>query len=150
VPGVSFRRASSAELVAEGTAFDIVISNHLLHHLEEDALTTLLDDSARLATRLVVHNDIARSRLAYLAYAVASKPFGGQSFIHVDGLLSIRRSYRARELAARVSGPWSVRDQFPARLLLLADEPGLRHIGLNHTGLNRTGLNRTGRRPPEG
>lgn len=116
--GLTFRRASSAELVAEGAQFDVVWSNHLLHHLDPGELADLLSDSARLAQRLVLHNDIARSRWAYLGYAVASKPFGHGSFIHVDGLLSIRRSYRVGELAAALPVGRSAVSPFPARLLV--------------------------------
>lgn len=120
-PGVTFRRTTSTQLVQEAARFDVVISNHLLHHLEPGALTVLVDDSRRLARRLVVHNDIARSRPAYAAYAVASRPFGRRSFIHHDGLLSIRRSYRPAELAGSVGPGWRVVEQAPARLLLLWD-----------------------------
>jgi 2-polyprenyl-3-methyl-5-hydroxy-6-metoxy-1,4-benzoquinol methylase len=121
VAGVTFRRAGSADLVAEGAQFDVVVSNHLLHHLDAVELHQLLADSDRLARRLVVHNDIARSRLAYAAYRVVSRPFGRRSFIHIDGLRSIRRSYRVAELAEAVAEPWRVAGQFPARVLLLRD-----------------------------
>ncbi|NHC15835.1 methyltransferase domain-containing protein [Motilibacter deserti] len=119
--GVAFRRASSAELVAAGERFDVVTSNHLLHHLDEAGLAALLADSAALARRLVVHNDIERSRLAYSAYAVATRPLARRSFLHVDGLLSIRRSYRRDELAARVPAGWRVERQRPYRLLLVRE-----------------------------
>jgi 2-polyprenyl-3-methyl-5-hydroxy-6-metoxy-1,4-benzoquinol methylase len=120
-PGVTFRQAGSAVLVAEGAQFDVVVSNHLLHHLDAAELMELMADSDRLARRLVVHNDIARGRIAYAAYAVASQPFGRRSFIHVDGLRSIRRSYRAQELAEVLVEPWRVVRQFPARVLVLRD-----------------------------
>lgn len=118
VAGVSFRAASSADLVEEKAQFDIVISNHVLHHLETPDLRALMLDSERLARRLVLHNDLERSRYAYVVYAVVSRPFRRRSFIHVDGLLSIRRSYHARELAAQVPPGWEVGRLFPARLLL--------------------------------
>lgn len=121
VPGVVFRCASSAELVAEGAGFDLVTSNHVLHHLDDTARDQLLADSSRLARHRVVHSDIARSHPAYLGYAIASWPFGRRSFISVDGRRSIRRSYRADELAAVVAPPWRVVRQLPARLLLVLD-----------------------------
>ncbi|MET0692683.1 MAG: class I SAM-dependent methyltransferase [Propionibacteriaceae bacterium] len=124
VAGLTFRRASSADLLAGGEQFDIVTSNHLLHHLTASELADLVHDSERLARRLVVHNDIARSRCAYLGYAVVSRPFGTRSFIHIDGLLSIRRSYRPAELAAQVPPRWRAEPQFPARVLLLRDIGG--------------------------
>jgi len=93
------------------------VSNHLLHHLEPDALQQVLADSERLARRLVVHNDLRRSALAHGAYAVLTRPLARTSFLHDDGLLSIRRSYRPHELADVRPG-WTVQAAAPFRLLL--------------------------------
>jgi len=120
---VRFRRATSTELVAAGERFDVVTSNHVLHHLDPPALATLLADSARLARVLVVHDDIARSRFAYAAYGLATSPWSGRSFVHHDGLLSIRRSYRRAELVAAVPPSWRVVPMLPSRLLLLHEPP---------------------------
>ncbi|OOB90980.1 class I SAM-dependent methyltransferase [Rathayibacter sp. VKM Ac-2630] len=116
-PGVEFRRASSADLVGEGEEFDLVVSNHLLHHLTPQALASLLEDSERLAPR-ALHNDIERSRLAYTAYSVATRPLAAGSFLHYDGSLSVRRSYTAAELRAVVPEGWRVERAAPYRLLL--------------------------------
>lgn len=123
VPNVRYRRMLSADLVAAGERFDIVTSNHLLHHLEQADLAALLADSERLARRLVVHNDIARSGLAYGAYRAATVPLARDSFVHFDGSLSIRRSYRAPELrgALRAIGAddgWRVDTSVPFRVIL--------------------------------
>ena len=48
VGGITFRRAFSSELVAEGAQFDLVVSNHMLHHLTPAELGGLLFDSERL------------------------------------------------------------------------------------------------------
>ncbi|WP_371030816.1 class I SAM-dependent methyltransferase [Pseudoclavibacter sp. JSM 162008] len=119
--GVDFRAASSGELVAAGERFDIVTSNHLLHHLDPHTLTGLLADSAALAP-LALHSDIERGRLALAAFSAATKPLDRGSFVHYDGTLSIRRSYTAPELRAAVPQGWHVRRQFPYRLLLTRDE----------------------------
>ena len=119
--GVDFRAASSSELVDAGERFDIVTSNHLLHHLDPAALSSLLTDSAALAP-LAVHSDIERGRLALAAFGVATKPLDRGSFVHYDGKLSIRRSYTARELQSAVPEGWLVQRQFPYRLLLTRDE----------------------------
>jgi 2-polyprenyl-3-methyl-5-hydroxy-6-metoxy-1,4-benzoquinol methylase len=123
VRGLTLRRTTSSDLVAEGALFDVVVSNHVLHHLDPTQLHRLLCDTDRLARQLVVHNDIARSRLAYVAYGLASRPVAGRSFLRVDGMRSIRRSYRAEELAERVGEEWRVDRQAPARLLLLRQHP---------------------------
>jgi 2-polyprenyl-3-methyl-5-hydroxy-6-metoxy-1,4-benzoquinol methylase len=117
-PGLRFEQTTSRVLADAGSRFDLVTSNHVLHHLDRTALDGLLDDSARLAERLVVHNDIARGRVAYSAYAVATTGTFRGSFIHVDGLRSIRRSYRADELREDVPSAWQVSEQLPFRLLL--------------------------------
>jgi 2-polyprenyl-3-methyl-5-hydroxy-6-metoxy-1,4-benzoquinol methylase len=119
---VEFRQASTADLVAEGRRFDVVVSNHLLHHLDAAALQALLADSERLATRLALHNDLQRSAFAYGGYGLLTWPLARSSFLHTDGMLSIRRSYRPPELAGVRPG-WSVRSAVPFRLHLL-HEPG--------------------------
>ncbi|MGJ0203785.1 methyltransferase domain-containing protein [Leucobacter sp. gxy201] len=117
VAGLSFRETRSRTLVEHGARFDIVISNHLLHHLDDDAFRELLSDSAVLATRLVVHSDIARSRTAYLAFAAAVTPIAPGSFLRVDGLRSIRRSYTLPELEQRLPAEWRAESPGPFRLL---------------------------------
>lgn len=127
VPGLSFERAGSGALRERGERFDVVISNHLLHHLDERAFDELIGDSEALATGLCVHSDIARGRTAYLAFAVAITPFAPGTFLRIDGLRSIRRSYTPPELAARLPADWRVERLGPFRLLALrpgpADDP---------------------------
>ena len=124
-PGLTFARTTSSELVRAGARFDIVTSNHLLHHLDAAERDALLADSQVLARRLVVHNDIARSPVAYGAYLVGTWPWRRSrpeaTFIHDDGLLSIRRSYRASELRAVAPAGWQVARVFPYRLLLVRE-----------------------------
>lgn len=115
--GVSFRRAYSRDLVDEGARFDVVVSNHLLHHLDDDELAELISDSEALATGLCAHSDIVRSRLAYAAFSVAALPVAPGTFLRVDGLRSIRRSYRPEELAARLPEHWAVERPGLFRLL---------------------------------
>ncbi|WP_142031281.1 methyltransferase domain-containing protein [Arthrobacter sp. SLBN-112] len=105
--GVEFRKAHSSDLVSEGARFDVVISNHVLHHLTPEELRGLLADSEILATGKVLHNDLVRSPAAFALFGLAALPFR-QSFIREDGLTSIRRSYTPAELAAAAPPGWSV------------------------------------------
>ncbi|MCG7418010.1 methyltransferase domain-containing protein [Microbacterium sp. ACRRU] len=119
-PGVRFVSRGSSELLAAGERFDIVLSNHVLHHLDPDQLRAFADDSRALARSAVLHADIARGRLAYALYAVGITPLASGTFLRTDGLRSIRRSYRADELASALGAPWRVETPAPFRVLALA------------------------------
>lgn len=98
---VVFECTSSAELVAQGRSFDVVVSNHVLHHLDDGAVRALLTDTRVLCRGLAVHNDLRRSRAAWLAWWVLTLPLAPtRTFARFDGLLSIRRSRTVAELAA--------------------------------------------------
>lgn len=118
-PGLSFRRALSSDLVAEQRTFDLVLSNHLLHHLDEERFAAVLADSRRLARVRVLHSDIARSRTAYALFSVGTWPLFPGSYIREDGLISIRRSFTAAELRDAVPDGWQVTEQGPWRTLLI-------------------------------
>ncbi len=116
-PGLRFVARDSRELLAAGERFDLVVSNHVLHHLDAEALRTFAEDSLTLSRGGVLHADIARGRLAYGLYAVGIAPLAAGTFLRVDGLRSIRRSYRAPELAAALGPPWRVETPAPFRVL---------------------------------
>lgn len=120
---VTYRRAYSADLVAEGCRFDLVISNHLLHHLDDGEVVAVLADSRTLSRGLVLHSDIARSRAAYAAYSVGITPLAPGSFLRTDGLRSIRRSWTRSELARRLPSGWQVDRPAPFRLLARHEAP---------------------------
>jgi len=103
-----FRQAASSDLVAAGEVFDVVVSNHLLHHLDPEEVCRLLRDSERLARRLVVHNDLVRSRAAYRLYSVGVLPLAPGSFLRTDGLRSLRRAYVPQELRELAGPGWAV------------------------------------------
>jgi 2-polyprenyl-3-methyl-5-hydroxy-6-metoxy-1,4-benzoquinol methylase len=118
--GVKFRQATAADLAAEGLSFDLVVSNHVLHHLPEDELPAFLAGSAELCHGKVIHNDLRRSPAAYALFFAGALPFTG-SYIRQDGLTSIRRSYTAAELQAAAPPGWTVRRRAPFRNLLILD-----------------------------
>ena len=119
--GVEYRLIDSTRLADTGERFDVVLSSHVMHHLTPGALRSVLEDSGRLATRLALHSDIARSRLAYAAYAVGITPLAPGSFLRTDGLRSIRRSWTPAELTELVPDGWLVERPAPFRLLALRD-----------------------------
>lgn len=126
---ITYRCALAEELVAEGAQFDVVLSNHVLHHLSESELAAVLRDTRSLVgeSGVVVHHDIARAGAAYVLFRAATALFArtvlAGTFIREDGLISIRRSYTRAELAAVVPEGWTVRTRVPFRLELRW-EPG--------------------------
>jgi 2-polyprenyl-3-methyl-5-hydroxy-6-metoxy-1,4-benzoquinol methylase len=124
-PGLSFRGTDSGALRSEGERFDVVLSNHVLHHLGDDELRAFAADSLALSRGIVLHADIERSPIAYALYAVAITPLAPGTFLRTDGLRSIRRSFRAPELAGVLTGPaWSVRRGAPFRVLAVGRGSG--------------------------
>jgi 2-polyprenyl-3-methyl-5-hydroxy-6-metoxy-1,4-benzoquinol methylase len=121
--GVAYRVADSRRLVAERAEFDIVVSNHVLHHLDAKAFAAFVDDSARLTRTLCVHSDIRRTSLAYTAYAVGITPLAPGSYLRTDGLRSIRRSFTPAELAAALPEGWTAESGRPFRVLAVHRPP---------------------------
>ena len=115
--GVDYRGELSSDLLAAGERFDLVVSNHVVHHLDAPQLAGLLRDSERLAPASL-HADITRGRLAYAGFGMLTWPFFGDSLIREDGLGSIRRSHRPAELERVIPDGWSALPQGPFRYLL--------------------------------
>lgn len=114
---MSFRSAYAADLVEAGERFDVVVSNHVIHHLSPEQLQELFLHSEALGADLALHNDIARGRTAWSLYAVGSLPLAPGTFLFTDGLRSIRRSYTVDELQHEVPRGWTVTAPAPFRVL---------------------------------
>lgn len=123
LPRVRFLCADADALLDAGESFDVVVSNHVLHHLDAPGLIDFTDASRRLSSGTVLHSDIARGRLAYSLYAVGITPLAPGTFLRTDGLRSIRRSYQHEELSSALGPGWSV--TAPAPFRLIAEAPGL-------------------------
>jgi 2-polyprenyl-3-methyl-5-hydroxy-6-metoxy-1,4-benzoquinol methylase len=123
---LSFRSASSADLVRAGERFDVIVSNHVLHHLSDVERNDFLRDSEALLAPggRVVHSDIRRSSAAYAAYASASWAISLGTFVRIDGLRSIERSFTVAELADAVPPGWRVLGKAPHRVLAVFDGSG--------------------------
>ena len=116
---VSFRYKDSYELIDEKVSFDFVISNHVLHHLDDEALHSVLNEAQMLSTKGVVFNDIERSDIGYMLFVIFSRLFFRRSFVTIDGPISIKRSFTKTELEQIKPRKWTVKRLFPFRLLLM-------------------------------
>lgn len=119
---VNWKHISSTELVAQNETFDFVISNHLLHHLDNKGISDLLEEATQLATKKVIFNDIERNGLGYLLFNIFSRLLFRNSFITKDGLISIKRSFTYKELNQLAPSGWDVQRVFPFRLVLSYDK----------------------------
>ncbi|WP_340106980.1 methyltransferase domain-containing protein [Rhodohalobacter sp. 8-1] len=117
----SFSQAYSGDLVQQEKSFSIVISNHLMHHLTPKELGQLCDDAENLASRRIIFNDIERSDIGYAGFRAIAPLLYKNSFIVEDGIRSIRRSYQKQELQPVLPDGWTVKRQFPFRLLAICE-----------------------------
>jgi 2-polyprenyl-3-methyl-5-hydroxy-6-metoxy-1,4-benzoquinol methylase len=108
-------------------AFDFVLSSLFLHHFENAEAVELLGRFYEIARRALLVCDLERHILPYL-FLPATKPlFHWQRITVHDGMISVRASFRARELsklaqAAGIQGA-KVRVHRPAfRLSLTASK----------------------------
>lgn len=114
---VEFKAVTSNQLKDEGLTYDIVISNHLLHHLSEDEIIAMCHDSESLCKDLILFNDIERSDIGYLSFSVIAPILFWNSYIAADGKISIKRSFRKSELQKVIPEGWQVSRKFPFRLI---------------------------------
>ncbi len=113
----NFQCKTASELAGENRTFDIVISNHLMHHLAADEIYEICGVAESLSRRLVLFSDIERSDLGFLSFSLIAPLLFRNSYIVPDGRISIRKSFRKNELQSHVPDGWKVKRQFPFRLL---------------------------------
>ena len=92
-------------------SFDVAHASLVLHHLSPDAAVTLLREMARVARLGVVVNDLERSRLGWIGAWLIGHLLTANRYTRHDAPLSVRRAYRADEMAAmlRAAGLTPVR-----------------------------------------
>ena len=107
--------------------FDVVTCSLFLHHLSDDNAVTLLARLAAAADRLVLVNDLSRSRanlgLVWLATRLATR----SPIVHADGPSSVRAAFTPAEAAALAERAGlagaTVAARFPCRWLLTWRKP---------------------------
>lgn len=110
------------ELSAVNRPFDVVVSNHVTHHISDENLPAFLGRCGRLALRKVVHNDIERSFLALLLFPVAALLPGLFSFVLYDGTVSILKSRTIQEAQELLPEGWTAKPFFPFRHLVIFEK----------------------------
>jgi SAM-dependent methyltransferase len=109
-------------------SFDVVTASLFLHHFDAPEVGGVLRALFSLARRALVVNDLRRARVPLL-FGQAVFPFIFQSPVSVaDGLVSVQRGFRPRELeeafAAADLPRVRIRRRFPYRLVAVAERGG--------------------------
>ena len=102
--------------------FDVFSCSLFLHHLDESDVVAVLRKMREANPRLILVNDLERSRFNYLAVWVTSRLCSRSRVVHVDGPLSIEGAFTVPEMwalaeQAGLTGA-TVRTAFPCRMLL--------------------------------
>lgn len=97
-PEISYKVQDVLALRQTDMNCDILISTLTTHHFTNEQLPLMLAQFARLAKIGFVNNDLHRSRLALYLFKLFSMVFIKTSTARSDGLISIRRGFKKREL----------------------------------------------------
>ncbi|KPP94297.1 MAG: 2-polyprenyl-3-methyl-5-hydroxy-6-metoxy-1,4- benzoquinol methylase [Bacteroidetes bacterium HLUCCA01] len=117
----AFEQCYLHDLALQGKHFDLVISNHLMHHLSDEENLALFNDIETVTRGAALMNDLRRSPVSWAAYGLATLPVRWYSFLSIDGMRSIRRSYTPEELmhltqrCGTAAGTWQVIPVWPFR-----------------------------------
>jgi len=121
-------------------SFDIAHASLVLHHLDPAGAIALLAEMRRVARLGVVINDLERTRLGWIGAWLIGHLLTGNRLTRHDAPLSVRRAYRATEMASMLRAAGlvpvrTVRGAFGQRYAIAAvgrsataDEPGGRQL----------------------
>ncbi len=98
-PEIEARVGEVVDLASLGP-YDVVICNHLLHHLRREEIGDFLSEGAKSARLGLLFDDLLRSPWSWLGFTLFASVFTRGSFTLDDGRLSILRGFRPEELEA--------------------------------------------------
>lgn len=115
----------------KGLNYDLVYAGHFLHHIDEKEMKAVVGRLAHLCRRVLLINDLERSRFSYYAFDLLARLFYRRSFARWDGKISVLKGFSKKELDHMAE--W-VRQQgmdtlsytlFPGRQVIAAQRPAL-------------------------
>lgn len=102
--------------------YDVVYCSLFLHHLDDEDAVKLLRSMKQAAQRMVLVNDLIRSRLGYLHAWCGLRLLTRSPICHFDGPLSVRAAFTPNEMQdlARHAGLFdaTLTRHWPQRMLL--------------------------------
>jgi 2-polyprenyl-3-methyl-5-hydroxy-6-metoxy-1,4-benzoquinol methylase len=107
--------------------YDVLMCSLFLHHLQNDEARELLSRMAHAARRLVLVNDLRRTRLGYALAYLGCHLLSRSPIVHHDGPRSVRAAFtseeiRALSLEAGLEGA-TITHHWPERYLLSWRKP---------------------------
>jgi hypothetical protein len=121
-------RGDALALPFQDRSFDLAHSAAFFHHLSIARACDLLAEMCRVSQRLVIVNDLVRSRLAQASIWALTRGFSTNRLIRHDGPLSVSKSFVPRELEAVARAMeqrghsdfrWHITRTFPYRMTLV-------------------------------
>lgn len=107
--------------------YDAVICSLFLHHVPGERVPYFLNNLATAARRLVLVNDLERSRLGLALAWLGTRVLSRSPIVHTDGPRSVRAAFTLDEAsqAAEAAGMRGARGErhWPCRFLLRWDRP---------------------------
>lgn len=100
LPEIRLEKQNALALTYPDQAFDLVLCQGALHHFAPDQAVVLLKELARVARRAVIVTDLQRNSLLYLAAWFFLHTIARNPITRHDGLASVRRAYRPKEVRA--------------------------------------------------
>ena len=77
--------------------YDVIMCSLFLHHLDEADAIELLQRMTRAAERLVMVDDLIRSRLGYMLAYLGCRLLSTSRIVHVDGPISVAAAFTTEE-----------------------------------------------------
>jgi len=113
-------------------SFDFTFSNHFLHHFPNKQIVDILNILNRNTDKVVLMNDLLRSKRSYMAYRIFALLFLHNSFAAYDGSVSILRGFSIEDMThilsqSNPSDPNEMVTLFPGRVIVLSRKPEQGH-----------------------
>jgi SAM-dependent methyltransferase len=86
------------EMPLREKSFDVVHCSLFLHHFDDEEIVSILNLLCSMGRYSLVINDLQRSFAAYYGFKLLSSLFSRNRLVRNDGLISVKRGFRRREL----------------------------------------------------
>jgi 2-polyprenyl-3-methyl-5-hydroxy-6-metoxy-1,4-benzoquinol methylase len=97
IQNVNFVVQPSNQLNLADASVDIILTNLVCHHIEDEALVDFLKMTYQAARHVVIIHDLHRHKIAYWFYKYLSPLLFRNRLITHDGLISIQRGFTRQE-----------------------------------------------------